>query len=135
MLLIYYKLYITHTFAGFLFDPDQSNVYRDTRYMESVISNCIPLPQKLYNVMRRLRTVEEVEEYFPGFKAFIDSTEHEIQRPKDTRKRKNYHSGKKKRHTVKTQFMVNKEGKILHKSNKHKMEGSMTILFTRINIL
>lgn len=29
MLLVYYKLYITHTLAGFLFDLDQSNVYRD----------------------------------------------------------------------------------------------------------
>jgi DDE superfamily endonuclease len=62
-----------------------------------------------------LRTVQEVEQYFPGFKAFIDSTEQEIQRPKDKRKRKNYYSGKKKRHTVKTQLMVNAEGKILHK--------------------
>ena len=41
-------------------------------------------------------------------------------RPKDKRKRKNYYSGKKKRHTVKTQYMVNKEGTILHKSNQHK---------------
>ena len=67
-----------------------------------------------------MRTVEEVEIYFPGFKAFIDSTEQEIQRPKDKRKRKNYYSGKKKRHTVKTQLMVNKEGKILHKSKYRK---------------
>lgn len=30
MLLVYYKLYITHTLsAGFLFDLDQSNVHRD----------------------------------------------------------------------------------------------------------
>ena len=120
MLLVYYKLYITHTLSGFLFDLDQSNVHRDIRYMEPVVSSCIPLPQKLYNITRRLRTVEEVEIYFPGFKAFIDSTEQEIQRPKDKRKRKNYYSGKKKRHTVKTQYMVNKEGTILHKSNQHK---------------
>ncbi len=121
MLLVYYKLYITHTLSGFLFDLDQSNVHRDIQYMEPIVSSCIPLPQKLYNITRRLRTVEEVEEYFPGFKAFIDSTEQEIQRPKDKRrKRKNYYSGKKKKHTIKTQLMVNSEGKILHKSNKHK---------------
>ena len=88
--------------------------------MEPLVKNCIPLPQKLYNLTRRLRTVEEVEQYFPGFKAFIDSTEQEIQRPKDKRKRKNYYSGKKKRHTVKTQLMVNAEGKILHKSKYKK---------------
>ena len=66
------------------------------------------------------KSIEEVELYFPGFKAFIDSTEQEIQRPKNKRKRKNYYSGKKKKHTVKTQLMVNAEGKILHKSNQHK---------------
>ena len=121
MLLVYYKLYITHTLASFLFDLDQSNVHRDIRYMEPIVSSCIPpLPQKLYNITRRLRTVQEVEIYFPGFKAFIDSTEQEIQRPKNKRKRKNYYSGKKKKHTVKIQYMVNKEGTILHKSNQHK---------------
>ena len=31
MLLVYYKLYITHTLASFLFDLDQSNVHRDIR--------------------------------------------------------------------------------------------------------
>jgi hypothetical protein len=120
MLLVYYKLYITHTLAGFLFDLDQSNVHRDIRYMEPVVKSCIPLPSKLYNITRRLKTVEEVEQYFPGFKAFIDCTEQEIPRPKNKRKRKNYYSGKKKKHTVKTQLMVNKKGEILHKSNKHK---------------
>lgn len=88
--------------------------------MEPLVKSCIPLPQKLYNITRRLRNIEEVEIYFPGFKAFVDSTEQEIQRPKDKRKRKNYYSGKKKKHTVKTQLMVNKDGKILHKSNQHK---------------
>jgi hypothetical protein len=65
MLLVYYKLYITHTLSGFLFDLDQSNVHRDIRYMEPLVSSCIPLPQKLYNLTRRLRTVQEVEIYFP----------------------------------------------------------------------
>jgi len=94
MLLVYYKLYITHTLSGFLFDLDQSNVHRDMRYMEPLALSCIPLPQKLYNLTRRLRTVQEVKIYFRGFKVFIDSTEQEIQRPKNKIKRKNYYSGK-----------------------------------------
>ena len=59
MLLVYYKLYITHTLSGFLFDLDQSNVHRDIRYMEPVVKSCIPLPQTLYNLTRRLRTVQD----------------------------------------------------------------------------
>jgi DDE superfamily endonuclease len=102
MLLVYYRLYITHTLSGFLFDLDQSNVYRDIIHIEPLVKRCIPLPERLYNITRRLRTVlEEVEKYFPEFKAFIDVIEQEIQRPKDkNRKKRNYYSGKKKRHTV-----------------------------------
>ena len=117
MLLVYYRLYITYTLSGFLFDLDQSNICRDMSIIEPLVKRCIPLPKKLYKRTRRLRTIDEVEEeYFPGFKAFIDSSEQEIPRPKNKRKRKSYYSGKKKKHTVKTQYMVNSEGTILHKT-------------------
>ena len=116
MLLVYYRLYITYTLSGFLFDLDQSNVYRDLTFIESLVKECIPLPKKIYKRTKRLRTINEVEQYFPGFKAFIDSTEQEIPRPKNNRKRKSYYSGRKKKHTVKTQLMVNTEGLILHKT-------------------
>ncbi len=119
MLLVYYRLYITYTLSGFLFDLDQSNVCRDISIMEPLVKLCIPLPTKLYKRTRRLRTIDKVEEYFPGFKAFIDSSEQEIPRPENKRRRKSYYSGKKKKHTVKTQYMVNSEGLILHKT-EHK---------------
>src|SRR5438477_11119300 len=88
------------------------------RMLEPLIKLCILLPKKLHKRTRRLRTIDEVEEeYFPGFKAFIDSSEQEIPRPKNRRKRKSYYSGKKKKHTVKTQYMVNSDGTILlHKT-------------------
>jgi hypothetical protein len=41
--------------------------------LEPLVKWCIPLPKKLYKCTRRLRTIDEVEEYFPDFKAFIDS--------------------------------------------------------------
>ena len=76
------------------------------------------MPKKLYKrTRRRARTIDEVEEeYFPGFKAFVDSTEQEIGRPKNKKRRKSYYSGRRKKHTVKTQYMVNSEGLILHKT-------------------
>jgi len=117
MLLVYYRLYITYTLSGFLFDLDQSNICRDMSIIEPLVKRCIPLPKKLYKRTRRLRTIDEVEEYFPGFKAFIDSSEQEIPRPENKRKRKSYYSGKKKKHTIKTQYMVNSEGTILHKTD------------------
>ena len=51
-----------------------------------------------------------MERYFPGFKAFVDATEQEIPRPKNVTKRKTHYSGKRKRHTVKTQLTVNSKG-------------------------
>jgi hypothetical protein len=120
MLLVYYRLYITYTLSGFLFDLDQSNVCRDLSALEPLVVQCVPLPRKLYKraitTRRRLRTIEEVEQGFPGLKAFIDSTEQEIPRPKNKGKRKSYYSGRKKKHTVKTQLMVNTKGLILHKT-------------------
>ncbi len=53
--------------------------------------------KKIYQITKRLKTPEEVEKYFPGFLAFIDSTEQQISRPVDNRRRKMYYSGKKKR--------------------------------------
>ena len=121
MLLVYYRLYITYTLSGFLFDLDQSNICRDISIIEPLIKLCVPLPKKLYKRTRRSRTIDEVEEeYFPGFKAFIDSSEQEIPRPKNKRRRKSYYSGKKKKHTIKTQYMVNGEGLILHKTEHKK---------------
>jgi len=79
MLLVYYRLYITYTLAGFLFDLDQSNICsRDIQNIESLIRQCLPIPQKIYNITKRLRTPDEVKKYFPGFIAFIDSTEQQI---------------------------------------------------------
>lgn len=117
MFLIYYRLYITFGLAGFLFNLDQSNIFRDIRYIEPLVRQCVPIPEKIHNLTRRLRTIEEVEQYFPDFKAFIDATEQEIPRPGNKRKRKSHYSGKKKRHTVKTQLAVNSKGLIVHRTN------------------
>src|SRR4051794_39836149 len=93
----------------------------DIQKIESLIRNCLPIPQKIYSITKRLKTPDEVEKYFPGFLSFIDSTEQQIPRPKDKQKRKIYYSGKKKMHTVKTQLMVNnRSGFIIHKTAKKK---------------
>ena len=104
MLLVYYRLYITYTLAGFLFDLNQSNICRDIQKIEGLIRECLPIPQKIYPITKRLQTKEAVEKYFPGFLAFTDCTEQQIPRPVDNKRRNAYYSGKKKRHTVKNQI-------------------------------
>ena len=80
-----------------------------------LIRKCVPIPQKIYDKTKRLRTTEEVEKYFPGFLAFTDCKEQQIPRPINNKRCKVFYSGKKKRHTVKTQLMVNNRDFILHK--------------------
>ena len=149
MLLVYYRLYITYTLAGFLFDLDQSNICRDIQKIEGLIRRCVPIPQKIYNITKRLKTPEEVEQYFPGFMAFIDSTEQQIPRPVDKKRKKMYYSGKKKIHTVKNQLMVNNHGYIIHKTghkkgrrhdydiykNNHPVLQKMLLMYLTLDIL
>jgi hypothetical protein len=79
------------------------------------------MPQKLYNITKRLKTPHEVEQYFPGILSFIDSTEQQIPRPTDNKRKTIFYLGKKKRYTaVKMQFMVNNHGIIIHKVNHKK---------------
>ena len=58
----------------------------------------------------------------------LDATEQPIQRPKKGQKK--YYSGKKKRHTIKTQYVVNSDGKIEsvskpYEGKKHDFDISM----------
>jgi len=116
MLLMYHRLYVTSTLLGFLVDLSQSNVLKNIRKLEPLVRETLPLPGKIHKAAQRLGTLEEVEELFPGFKAFLDATEQEIPRPGNKRKRRTHYSGKKKRHTVKNQITVNAKGAIMHKA-------------------
>jgi hypothetical protein len=122
MVLVYCRLYITYTLMEYLFGLDQSNVCRDIQKIERLVRKCLPIPQKLYNVTRRLKTREEVEEYFPGFLAFTDCTEQPIPRPRDWIRKRKFYSGKKKKHTVKNLYTANQKGLIVYKT-RNKQRG------------
>jgi hypothetical protein len=116
MLLLYYHLYTSSTLLGYLDNLSQTSDLKSIRKLEPLIQEILPLPSKQHQKIQRHTTITEIETMFPGFKAFIDVTEQEIPRPKNKRKRKTHYSGKKKKHTVKTQLTVNKQGLIVHKS-------------------
>jgi hypothetical protein len=101
MLLMYYRLYITHEFLGFLFDLDDSNVGRNINPLE-------PLLAQIFRVERRRIDVEEKEIE----KLFFDGTEQPIQRPSTKGPRREYYSGKQGEHTIKHQIAVDQDGKI-----------------------
>ena len=98
------------------------HIYRDIEKIESLIRECLPIPQKLHKVTKRLKTKEEVEQYFPGFMAFTDCSEQPIPRPKNRLRRRLYYSGKRKKHTVKNLYTINQKELIIYKT-KHKQIG------------
>jgi hypothetical protein len=61
----------------------------------------LPIPQKFYNVTKRLKTKEEVEKYFPRLSGFyrLYRTIHTIQEQQRTRRKENYTIQARKRNT------------------------------------
>lgn len=102
MLLLYYRTYMTQFFIGHLFGIDDSNVCRNIKTLEPILAKVVGI--------KKNRTISKKE----AENLIIDATEQEIERPK--RKQQKYYSGKKKRHTVKTEIQVTVDGKIKHVS-------------------
>lgn len=109
MLLLYYRTYMTQFFIGHLFGIDDSNVCRNIKTLEPILAKIVAIKKN------RVVPKKEAENLI------IDATEQEIERPK--RGQKKYYSGKKKRHTVKTEIRVTLDGEIIHVSKTR--PGSM----------
>jgi hypothetical protein len=110
-ILFYYKCYPTFDVLGLLFNLDRSNAYRNVQKLTLMAENV--LEKKMVLPERKISTVEEFLELFPGVKdLFIDGTERPIQRPKDREKQKANYSGKKKAHTRKNILIVDKNRRI-----------------------
>ena len=137
MSLMYFRLYVTQTLLGYLFDLDTSNVSREVNgRMLAVLSEVLPVPARdepLSDLAaqaasssssdgggkrkraKKIGTLEELLEKYPGFEeVFIDATEQELPKPKDKDRRKDLYSGKRKRHTAKLQVVSTKNKLILH---------------------
>src|SRR3954447_358210 len=93
MLLIYYRTYVTHALLGFLFAIDDSAVGRNINPLQPLLAGIFRIPE------RRIELAEdEIRELF------FDATERPTRRPKHGQRE--FYSGKKKRHTIKTQVVV-----------------------------
>lgn len=102
-ILFYYKTYPTFRLAQVLFGVDKETIHRWRVFLEEVL--WLTLGYQLTLPKRKVRTVTGMLEICPDLAEFIvDATERTIQRP--TRYQEFYYSGKKKRHTVKNQFLI-----------------------------
>ncbi len=107
MLLMYYRLYASHVFLGFVFNIDDCNVCRNINPIQ-------PLLAKIFKVPRKKADMSEEE----ILELIIDATEQESQKRKGSG-----YSGKKKKNTIKTQIAVTPKGKI--KSVSFSVKGNM----------
>lgn len=98
MLLIYYRTYTTHAFLGFLFGVDDSAVGRNINPLQPLLAGIFRIPERKVEL-----DPEDIRELF------FDATERPTRRP--TRGQKRFYSGKKKRHTLKTQVVVTRRRK------------------------
>ena len=105
--LIYYRTYVTHEFIGFLVGLHNANICRLLKRLEPFIARRICIKKD------RSLTQEAV------IKLLADVTEQPTQRPVKARKKRTYYSGKKKRHTLKTELIMEENGRILAVSKTH----------------
>jgi hypothetical protein len=107
VMLVYYRCYVTQEFIGYFYNVNRSAICRAIKRTEAVVKS-------LYAVRRDPKLSRRDAEAI-----IIDCTEQPIQRPRDDATQKAHYSGKKKRHTLKTEYVVTREGRIAALSESH----------------
>lgn len=129
MLLLYYRLYLTQEFMTLLFVAENKSVIcRGIQLMRPVFEAVLPLPERARRRIlslankeqkrreKRIGSVEEFREAYPELTFIIDGVEQPKRKPKDSQKRKDDYSGKKKRHTRKQIVIGTPSGIIIDQS-------------------
>ena len=107
IMLLYYRCYVTQEFIGFFWQVDRSVIYRAIRRVERHA-------QPLLGVRRDPKITRREAEAL-----IVDCTEQPIERPGVDAVQRTHYSGKKKRHTLKTEYVVTGKGRIASVSDSH----------------
>jgi len=117
--LTFYRFALTDELLGWLVGLDASTVCRLQQRLEPLLEQAadptlgLSLRRRLPPGAKKIGTVEELLRVCPEFAEIItDATEQPRRRP-PRRTQRRWYSGKRKRHTIKTQITVNKTGRIL----------------------
>jgi IS5 family transposase len=102
VLLIVYRCCVTQDFIGCLYQVDKSAICRALQRVE-------PLAAQILGVKRSIKVSSSEAEAL-----IIDCTEQPIQRP--LRHQRRWYSGKKKRHTIKTEIIITEHGRFVSTS-------------------
>lgn len=111
--LVYAKLYCTYDLLGYLFDCDAATACRTVADLRSVVGDKLLVNR----AGRRIRTIDELLQVHPELEeVLLDVTEQKIPRPKNKKRRKSHHSGKKQAFTLMTQVLTDNDSFMLHVS-------------------
>jgi len=125
--LVFLRLYLTNDLLGYLFGLDASNISRNLRTLLPLLEQQLPVPAQPRRHLapkppegarrRKIGSLDELLQQYPDLReVIVDATEQPVNRPQNKTKRKNRYSGKKKRHTRKTQLTVLANGLIVQVS-------------------
>lgn len=102
-ILFYYKTYPTFRLASVIFSVDKETIHRWKVFLEVVL--WMTLGHQLNLPTKKVRTMTGMLEICPDLQEFIiDATERSIQRPQENQEF--YYSGKRKKHTIKNQVLI-----------------------------
>lgn len=111
--LMYYRLYVTYELLSWMFRVDVSNLNRLVHRLEPLLAKHLK-EQPPTPLRRRIRNWEEFQTTYSELtEVVIDGTEQHTQRPRGQKRQKPYYSKKRKRHTLKTQIVVTRSGRVL----------------------
>jgi len=111
ILLMHYRLGLIHELLGWMVGLDNSNISRLIRKLNPLLEKAAdPELKKLFveikKAKKKIRSWQEFKEKYPDLAEVItDATEQRKKRPGHKRTQRKYYSGKKKRHTLKTQVV------------------------------
>jgi hypothetical protein len=111
--MIWLRQYPTYEVLGFIFDLHKSNICRNLQGVLAVLREQLRDEVEWPDKTHRKQKMEQFMEEFTEVAAIVDATEQPTQRPQDAERQKQYYSGKKKRHTLKTQMVVGPDGEIM----------------------
>lgn len=115
--LMWAKLYSSYLMLEYLFGIDESTAFRTIRETVLLLQDRFVFRDPRKSGRKKITTIEELKKLFPDLDDILaDATEQVIPRPEKKRKRKLFHSGKKRKFTVKTQIATTSRGFILHVS-------------------
>lgn len=108
LLLIAYRTYLTQEFLGnLLFKVNKSTICRSLKRIEKIALKKLAIKK---NPKLDKETLQAL---------IVDCTEQAVQRPQDYETQKWHYSGKKKRHTRKTEVIIDKNKRIISVSGSH----------------